>query len=58
MLHGSETVLSMNIRKIILLKRNVPKSDFCNFIENSEAGPILILVKGRLNLFKNFFLVL
>lgn len=44
-----------NIRKIILIKRNIPLFDYCNYIENSQRGPILIALDGRFEqIFKLF----
>lgn len=46
-IQGSESILSLDIRKVILIKRNLLKLDFCNFIENSEIGSVLISVEGK-----------
>lgn len=52
-----DALFKTNIRKIILIKHGeVPLSDYCNFIENSSKGPILIAQDGRSDLnFKILF---
>lgn len=46
-IQGFNAIFETNIRKIILIKRDVPLADYCNYIENSSNGPILIAQDGR-----------
>lgn len=44
---GFDVLFECDIRKIVLMKRDVPVADWCNRIEHSSAGPILIALEGR-----------
>uniref|UniRef100_A0A915CWN0 Rho-GAP domain-containing protein n=1 Tax=Ditylenchus dipsaci TaxID=166011 RepID=A0A915CWN0_9BILA len=45
-IQGFDAIFEADIRKIILIKRDIPIADYCNRIENSVTGPILIARKG------------
>ncbi|KAI1713446.1 rhoGAP domain-containing protein [Ditylenchus destructor] len=45
-IQGFDAIFEADIRKIILIKRDVPIADYCNYIENSSSGPLLIAREG------------
>ena len=48
-IQGFDVLFEADLRKSLIIKRDVPKSDWCNRIEHSSSlGPLLLVQHGRL----------